>query len=39
MDGKITSFMNIPFEDLSEDKSEVVRKTVAEYTGDWRNFV
>lgn len=39
MDGKITSFMNIPFENLSEDKSEVVKRVVANYTGDWRDFV
>lgn len=39
MDGKITSFMNIPFENLSEDKSEVVKRVIANYTGDWRDFV
>lgn len=39
MDGKITSFMSIPFENLSQDKNDLVRRTVAEYGGNWKDFV
>lgn len=39
MDGKILSFMCVPFEQLSKDISYDLRKVMKMYEGDWRDHI